>query len=62
MDKLIKKLDELFAKYQVSEEEIAEVGDLIASIGGELNTDGEDFEAPKMEGEDGESEEEGYED
>ena len=60
MEKLIKKLDELFAKYQVSEEEIAEVGDLIANLNGELNTEGEEFEAPEME--DGESEEEGFED
>lgn len=61
MEKLIKKLDELFAKYQVSEEEIAEVGDLIAGLGGDLNMEGEEFEAPEME-EDGESEEEGFED
>lgn len=61
MEKLIKKLDELFAKYQVSEEEIAEVGDLIANLNGELNTEGEEFEAPEMDN--GESEdEEGFED
>lgn len=61
MQKLIEKLDELFAKYQVSEEEIAEVGDLIANLNGELNTEGEEFEAPEMDN--GESEdEEGFED
>jgi uncharacterized membrane protein len=56
MEKLIKKLDELFEKYGVAEEEIAEVGQLIADINGELNMDGEEFDAPEM----GESED-GYE-
>lgn len=50
MDKLIEKLDELFAKYGVSEEEVQEVGVIIANIGGELNTEGEDdFSAPEVE-------------
>ena len=54
MEKLIKKLDELFEKYGVAEEEVAEVGELISEIaGGELNAEGEDFEAPEMGGEDG---------
>lgn len=53
MDKLIKKLDELFAKYGVSEEEVQEVGMLIAEVGGgELETEGDDFEAPVVEEED----------
>lgn len=56
MEKLIKKLDELFEKYGVAEDEIAEVGQLIADINGELNMDGEEFDAPEM----GESED-GYE-
>lgn len=56
MDKLVKKLDEIFEKYGVAEEEIAEVGQLIADINGELNTEGEEFEAPDM----GETED-GYE-
>lgn len=56
MEKLIKKLDEIFEKYGVAEEEIAEVGQLIADINGELNMDGEEFDAPEM----GESED-GYE-
>lgn len=61
MQKLIEKLDELFAKYQVSEEEIAEVGDIIAGLGGELNMEGEDFIPPEVE--DGSDEdEEGFED
>lgn len=62
MEKLIAKLDELFKKYDVTEEEIAEVGELIAAVGGEeLKTEGDDFEAPEMEEADGIDEEEGYE-
>lgn len=58
MDKLIKKLDELFEKYGVAEEEIAEVGDLIAEVAeGELSNEGEDFEAPDMREDDGNYEE-----
>ena len=53
MDKLVKKLDEIFEKYGVAEEEIAEVGQLIADINGELNTEGEEFEAPDMGDKDG---------
>lgn len=56
MDKLIKFLDDLFERYDVAEEDIAKVGQLIADLNGELNTEGEDFEAPEM----GESED-GYE-
>lgn len=55
MDKLIKKLDEIFEKYGVEESEIAEVGQLIADLNGELNTDGEEFNAPEMD-----NAEEGY--
>lgn len=61
MNKLIEFLDDLFERYNVAEEDIAKVGDLIAGIGGELNTEGEDFVPPEVE--DGESEdEEGFED
>ena len=57
MDKLLKKLDELFAKYQVSEEEIKEVADIINGIDGELEQEGEEFTAPEMgDSEDGEDE------
>lgn len=49
MEKLIKKLDEIFATYNVSDEDIAEVGELIASIGGdELVNEGEYFVVPDM--------------
>lgn len=57
MEKLIEKLDELFAKYKVSEEEIAEVGELLSGIGGELETEGTDFNAPDMGDDDGDYEE-----
>lgn len=63
MEKLIKKLDELFKKYNVTEEEIAEVGEIIANVGeADLKQDGEDFEAPDMEGEDGDEEDKFEED
>lgn len=58
MEKLIKKLDELFKKYQVTEEEIAEVGEIIANVeNGELVKEGEEFNAPEMGGSDGYEEE-----
>ena len=65
MDKLIKKLDEIFEKYGVEQAEIAEVGELLDNLNGELATDGEEFEKPDMGDEDGyeeESDNEGYED
>lgn len=56
MEKLIQKLDEIFAKYGVEEQDIAEVGDILASIGGgeivEVAED-EDFVAPDMGGDNG---------
>lgn len=51
MEKLIQKLDEIFAKYGVEENDVAEVGDIIAELGGgviaEVEGD-EDFVAPDM--------------
>ena len=59
MDKLIETLDRIFSKYGVSEEEVQEVGMLIANIGGgELNTEGDDFESPEVEEEYAEVDEE----
>lgn len=56
MEKLIQKLDEIFAKYGVEEQDIAEIGDILASIGGgdivEVAED-EDFVAPDMGGDNG---------
>lgn len=55
MEKLIQKLDEIFAKYGVEENDVAEVGDIIAELGGseiaEVEGD-EDFIAPAMGGDD----------
>lgn len=49
MEKLIKKLDEIFAKYKVAEDDIAEVGMLISGIGGgDIVVEGEEFVAPEM--------------
>lgn len=49
MDKLIKKLDEIFAKYGVAEEDITEVGKLISGIGGgDIVVEGEEFVVPDM--------------
>lgn len=53
MEKLIKKLDELFAKYKVAEDDIAEVGMLISGIGGgDIVVEGEEFIQPDMGDED----------
>lgn len=58
MEKLIKKLDEIFAKYGVAEEDIAEVGTLISGIGGgDIVVEGEEFIQPVM----GEEDEKGSE-
>ena len=54
MEKLIKKLDEIFEKYGVEQAEIEEVGAIISELGGELKQEGEDFEAPEMGESDGE--------
>ena len=57
MEKLIKKLDEIFEKYGVEQAEIEEVGAIISELGGELKQEGEDFEAPEMGESDGEEDE-----
>lgn len=57
MEKLLKKLDELFEKYGVDPEEIKEVADIINTMDGELEQEGEEFNAPEMgDSEDGEDE------
>ena len=60
MEKFIEALDELFDKYEVEEADRARIGDLLAGIGGELETEGEDdFAVPSMgDEEDGDYEEE----
>ena len=61
MEKFIEALDELFDKYEVEEADRARIGDLLAGIGGELNNEGEDFEAPEMGESDGDYEEDEFE-
>lgn len=57
MDKLLQKLDEIFEKYGVDPEEIKEVADIINKMNGELEQEGEEFNAPEMgDSEDGEDE------
>ena len=62
MEKFIEELDKLFEKYEVEEADRARIGDLLAGIGGELNNEGEDFEAPEMGESDGDYEEDEFED
>lgn len=62
MEKFIEELDKLFEKYEVEEADRARIGDLLAGIGGELETEGEDFEAPEMGESDGDYEEDEFED
>lgn len=52
MEKLLNKLDEIFEKYGVDPEEIKEVADIINTMDGELNMDGEEFQKPEIDGED----------
>ena len=49
MEKLLKKLDEIFNKYGVSDDERADVAEIVENIsGGELVVEGEEFNAPDM--------------
>lgn len=43
MDKLIEKLDEIFARYNVADEDIKAVGVLIDGLNGDIVMAGEDF-------------------
>ena len=56
MDKLLRKLDEIFEKYGVDPEEIKEVADIINTMDGELEQTGEEFQKPEMGDDDGEDE------
>ena len=63
MEKLLKKLDEIFNKYDVSDDERADVAEIVDNIaGGELVVEGEEFNAPDMGEEYGEEEDVEYED
>lgn len=51
MDKLIEKLDEIFDRYNVAEEDIKAVGELIDGLNGDIIMVGEDFaEGEKKDG------------
>lgn len=43
MDKLIEKLDEIFERYNVADEDIKAVGVLIDGLNGDIVMEGEDF-------------------
>ena len=43
MDKLIEKLDEIFSRYNVADEDIKAVGELIDGLNGDIIMEGEDF-------------------
>lgn len=63
MEKLLKKLDEIFDKYGVSDDERADVAEIVDNIaGGELVVEGEEFNAPDMGEVYGEEEDVEYED
>lgn len=51
MDKLIEKLDEIFSRYNVADEDIKAVGELIDGLNGDIIMAGEDFaEGEKKDG------------
>lgn len=51
MDKLIEKLDEIFDRYNVADEDIKAVGELIDGLNGDIIMVGEDFaEGEKKDG------------
>lgn len=51
MDKLIEKLDEIFSRYNVADEDIKAVGELIDGLNGDIVMTGEDFaEGEKKDG------------
>lgn len=63
MEKLLKKLDAIFDKYGVSDDDRADVAEIVDNIaGGELVVEGEEFNAPDMGEGYGEEEDVEYED
>lgn len=59
MERLTNFLDELFKRYDVSDEDIAKCGEILAGLGkGDLVTEGDQFDAPNMGDEDGNEAEE----
>lgn len=43
MDKLIEKLDDIFSRYNVADEDIKAVGELIDGLNGDIVMTGEEF-------------------
>ena len=52
MEKLLKKFDELADKYGIDENDRKEFAEIVNNLGGEIKTDGDDFDAPRMGDED----------
>lgn len=50
MDKLIEKLDEIFSRYNVADEDIKAVGELIDGLNGDIIMEGEDFAEGEKDG------------
>ena len=50
MNKLIEKLDEIFDRYNVAEEDIKAVGELIDGLNGDIIMEGEDFAEGEKDG------------
>lgn len=58
MEKLLKKFDELADKYGIEDEDRKEFAEILNNLGGEIKTDGDDFDAPDMGEKDGNEAEE----
>jgi hypothetical protein len=48
MEKLLKKFDELADKYGIDENDRKEFAEIVNNLGGEIKTDGDQFDAPDM--------------
>lgn len=54
MEKLIEKLDDIFARYNVAEEDIKAVGELIDGLNGDIVMEGEEYAEGEINGDDDE--------
>lgn len=52
MEKLLKLFDEIADKYNIEDEDRKQFAEAINNLGGEIKTDGDDFDAPRMGDED----------
>lgn len=48
MEKLLKKFDELADKYNIEDEDRKKFAEVINNLGGDLVTEGDQFDAPNM--------------